>query len=259
MSRYFFLGTVLPSLRVGDEPGISFDDVMTLYKDNLGFSDLEKVRVIRTYVDLKNVQKLLKKEEIDHRGNLNEKELDEALVNQENLPDYLFTFLEKYQEAFEQLAHYSKVFILFFKEIERTCQGFLRNYFQFEREWRVILAAYRGKKLGIDPAVSLQHEEFHDPLIAELLAQKDAPSFEFPFGYTELGEKLKEVEGKPDEQYRLMANFRFSRIEEMVQDRPFSLDYFLGYLVQLMVVEDFFALDEKRGRESLTEMIKGSL
>jgi len=259
MSRYFFLGSILPSIRVGSEPGILFDDLMTLYKDNLGSSDLEKVKAIRGYIDLKNIQNLLKKEEIDHRGNLSEKELDEAIINQEGLPSYLFDFLEEYQEVPEQLRNYSKVFISFFKQMDKKHRGFLREYFRFERSWRVLLAGYRAKKLGVDPAVALQHEDFHDPLIAEILAQKDAPFFEFPFEYVELGEKLKDVGQEPDKQYQLMADFRFHRIRDMVQDHPFSIDYLLGYLVQLMIVEDVFALDEKRGSENLNEMVKGNL
>ena len=232
---------------------------MILFKDNLGSADFEKVKVIQTYVDLKNIQKLLKKEEIDHRGNLNEKQLDEAIVNQEGLPSELFDFFEEHQEVPEQLRHFSKVFITYFREMEKKHKGFLKEYFQFEREWRVLLAGYRAKKLGVDPAIELQHEDFHDPLIAEVLAQKDAPYFEFPFEYVELGEKLKDVGQRPNEQYHLMADFRFHCIGEKVQDHPFSIDYLLGYLAQLMIAEDVFTLDEKRGNINLNEMVKGNL
>lgn len=259
MSRCFFLGSILPPIRVGSKPGILFEDLVTLYKDNLKFGDLNKVKALRSYIDLKNVQKLLKKEEIDHRGNLSEKELDEAIVNQEGLPSYLFDFFEEYQEVPEQLLHYSKVFIVFFKEMQKKYQGFLSEYFSFEREWRILLAGYRSKKLGLDPAVALQHEDFHDPFVAEILAQKDAPFFEFPYEYEQLGEKLEGVSQKPDEEYLLMADFRFQHIEEKIQNHPFSIDYLLGFLVQLMIVEDAFALDEKKGSKNLNEMVKGNL
>ncbi len=64
---------------------------------------------------------------------------------------------------------------------------------------------------------------------------------------------------KPKEQYKVMANYRFSRIGEEVQDVPFSVDYLLGYLVQLMVVEDAHALSEKQGNQALNEIVKGSI
>lgn len=259
MSRYFFLGSVLPPLKVGIEPGISFEELRVLFQDNLSASDLEKVKAIRTLIDLKNVQALLKKEEIDSRGNLSEKELDEAVVNQQGLPEALFELLNGTESVAEQLRHFSKVLIAYYKEMEKKYRGFLQRYFRFEREWRVLIAGYRAKKLGVDAAVELQHEDFHDPLVAEVLAQKDTPFFEFPFEYQELGEKLKEVQGNPKGQYEVMANFRFNRIEEEVQDHPFSLDYLLGYLVQLMIVEDAYILDEKQGNQKLSEIVKGSI
>lgn len=258
MSRVFFLGSVLPSLRIGGEPQILFEELIMLYRDNLSRSDLEKVKAVRLYIDLKNVQKLLKNQPIDPRGNLSEKELDEAIVNQEKLPEFLFDYLEEFQETDEQLKHFSKVLITYFRDMEKKEKGFLKRYFRFEREWRVLLTGYRAKKLGIDPTGELQHEDFHDPLVAEVIAQKDAPFFEFPFEYVQLGEKLKEV-NSPEEQYHLMAEFRFSRVADEVQDDPFSIDYLLGYLVQLMIVEDDFAKSERRGNEHLIDMVKGNL
>lgn len=229
-----------------------------LFRDNLSAKDLEKIEDLRLYIDLKNVQKLLKKQPIDLRGNLNEKELDEAIVNQEKLPEFLFDFFEEFQEVPDQLRNYSKVLIAYFREMEEKYRGFLKGYFRFEREWRVLLAGYRAKKLGVDPTVELQHEDFHDSLVAEVIAQKDAPFFEFPYEYAQLGEKLKDAKS-PEEQYRLMAEFRFRRVEDEVQDDPFSIDHLLAYLVQLLIVEDNFAQNKRKGNENLTEMVKGSL
>lgn len=232
---------------------------MELFQKNLSADDFQQVKAIRTFIDLKNVRQLLASEPLDLRGNLTEKELDEALVNQEGLPEYLFDFLEEFKTKEEQLRHFSKVLLTFFKAMEKKYKGFLRRYFRFEREWRVIMAGYRAKKLRVDPAIELQYEDLADPLVAQVLAQKDVPFFEFPFEYHALGEKLKDVGKNPLDQYMLMASFRFERIGEEIQDHPFSLNYFLGYFVQLMIVEDLRALDENRGNERLNEIVKGSL
>ena len=61
------------------------------------------------------------------------------------------------------------------------------------------------------------------------------------------------------QQYQLMAGFQLERIADTTQDRPFSSDFILGYLVQHMIVEDWQALDSVKGNESLTEIVKGSL
>ncbi len=259
MGKYFFLGSVLPPLKVGNEPEIIFEDLMTLFRENMSAADLEKVKAILIYIDIKNVQSLLKKEKIDRRGNLNEKELDEAIVNQSGLPEYVFEHLEETESVQEQLRHFSKVLIAYFKEMGKKYRGFLKGYSRFEHEWRILLTGYRAKKLGIEPGIELQHEDFHDPIVAQVLAQKDASFFEFPFEYVDLGEKLKDACGKPKVQYGVMANYRFSRVGNEVQDAPFSADYLFGYLVQLMIVEDAYALDEKQGNRMLSEIVKGSI
>ena len=259
MGHKFFLGSVLPPLKVGIEPPLLFEDLLILFRENLKPSEMKKVRAIRLLLDLKNVEALVKKAPIDPRGNITEKELDEALVNQETLPPYLFELLDNYETAAEQLAHFEKVYVIFFKEMEESHQGFLRWYFSFERDWRIILAGYRAKKLGGDLLKALQYENPSHPLVAQVIAQKDAPFFEFPFEYADLGEKIEEVRGDPMEQYLAMAKYRFKKVEEKVQDHPFAIDLSLGYMVMLMIVEDAYALDEKKGQENLNEVVKGNL
>jgi len=94
MAQYYFLGSVLPSLKIGKKPDLLFEDLMELFRENLHESDLENVTLIRQYIDLKNVRQLLKKQPLDPRGNLTEKELDEALLNSAELPEYLFEYLD---------------------------------------------------------------------------------------------------------------------------------------------------------------------
>jgi len=259
MNRYFFLGGILPFLKIGTAPSITFEDLIILCADNLSRKDFEKIKIFRGYIDLKNVQRLLKKVPLDPRGNFNEKELDEAIVNQEGLPRELFDFLDEYEEVSKQLHHYSKVLVAFFRKMEDKCQGFLKEYFMFERKWKALLAGYRAKKFGIDLVLALQYEDFCDPFIAEILAQKDAPFFEFPFEYAQLGEKLKAANQKAYEQYQLINDFRIHWIQDKVQDHPFSIDYFIGYLIQLMIIEDVFILDEKKGSANLKKMVKGNV
>ena len=259
MNRLFFLGSILPPLKAGSEPGILFEDLLLLLKGNLSASSLEKVKALRSYIDLKNVEQLLKKGEIDPRGNYTEKELEESFVNQEGLPSYLFEHLEGSDQEDDQLRHFSKVYIRFFKEMAKKHRGFMKWYFNFEREWRILLAGYRAKKLGVDPATALQHEDVHDTLVAQILAQKDAPFFEFPFEYEELGESLKEVQGDPKAQYLEMAKYRFKKIEEKTLDAPFSEAYLLGFVIKLMIVEDVWALDVRQGHEKLQELVKGNV
>ena len=253
---YFFLGSVLPPLKLGTEPELLFEDLIVLLKDNLSSSDYKKVEKIRRFIDLKNVKHLLQKRPLDVRGNLTEKELDEALVTRKGLPEYLYEHLEKYEQTSDQIRHFSQVFVTFFREMEKEEKGFLSFYFNFEREWRLLMIGFRSKKLNRDITGELQYEDFHDPLVAHLLAQKDSPHYEFPFEYQDFDEQIKKAKENPLDQYQILAEYRMSRLQEEVQDRPFMAAYALGYFVQFMLVEDWNQLNEQQGKEQLNAIVK---
>ncbi|MBI3211109.1 MAG: DUF2764 family protein, partial [Simkania negevensis] len=139
MKNYLFLGTALPPLEWGETPQISFDALMELYRMNLSLSDFKKVELIRKLIDLNNVRQLLRKEPLDPRGNLTEKEMDEALLNKEIFPDFLFDFLEEFESTQDRLRYFSKLFVLFFQEMEKEKDPFLHFYFHFERGLRLSL------------------------------------------------------------------------------------------------------------------------
>ncbi len=253
---YFFLGSLLPPLRLDIDLDYGFEELLTLFKDNLSKKDFLQVKKIQAFIDLKNVEKLLRKETLDPRGNLNEKELNEALVTEMALPDYFFEFLESYENTSDQIAFFSKVYVLFFKEMEEKEKGFLHDYFNFERIYRLLMVGVRSKQLKQDITKQLQFEDFCDPLVAYLIAQKESAHFEFPLEYQELDQQLKQVKKNPLDQYELLMKYRFNYLQEKIQDRPFSLDYALGYLLQFMLIQDWNLLSDKKGHERLNEIVK---
>lgn len=253
---YFFLGSALPSLNLASKPELQFDDLIALFKENLSACDFKKIEKIRSFIDLKNVKHILKKIPLDERGNMTEKELDQALITRDGLPHYLYEYLDKHEQVLDQIRHFSEVLIRFFQEMEKKEKGFLLFYFQFERQWRLLMIGFRSKNLQSDIVKELQYEDFHDPLVAYLLAQKDSPHFEFPFDYHDFDEKLNQVKARPMEQYELLAEYRFKRLLEEVQDSPFSVDYALAYFVQYMLVQDRNRLDEQQGNRKLNRIVK---
>lgn len=251
MGNYYFLAASLPPLNLGVQPDIAFEELLNRLKINLNKEDYEKSVVLRRYFDLVNIRALLLQEEIDPRGNLNEKELDEALLIKSLLPDYVFDFLDQYETSRERIAHFPELIARFFSEEIPKQKGFLKRFLTFEREWRLVLIGLQAKMAGRDIAKELQFEDFSDPLVAHLLAQKDAESYEPPVEYRELKEKLQTAGNDPWEYYRVLAEFRFNRIEELAGNVLFSIDWILGYMARLIIVEHWNELDEERGKTML--------
>lgn len=215
---------------------------------NLSKKDLEKTQVLRRFVDIFNIRALLMEEPIDPRGNLSEKELDEALLVHAGMPDYVFFFLDQFEKAPDKIRNFSGLLATYFNEEISKQKGFLRKYLTFEREARLVLLALRAKQLGRDVVKELQFEDPTDPLVAHILAQKDSDSYDPPPEYKELKELIASCYPDPWAENRAFAEYRFQKIAEIAEGKLFSIDAILCYMAQLMIIENIVELDAERGR-----------
>lgn len=160
------------------------------------------------------------------------------------------------KEKKEQIHHFFEVFARFYAEEVTKQKGFLRDYLEFERHWRLCLAAYRAKKLNRDLVKELQFEDLQDPFIVFLLVQKESATFEFPYEFKDLGHLLEGVKD-PLDQHRIIQEYRFKKLEELASGPLFSIDWLLSYMVQLMVLEDLRKLNEEEGKALFTRIKEG--
>jgi len=246
--NYYFLVPSLPPLSLRDKPEMTFAELSSRLQINLTKEDLQKTRVLRLFLDISNIRLLLMEEAIDPRGNLSEKELDEALLIHDILPEYVFDFLGQFEKVPDRIKNFPGLLARFFNEEIPKQEGFLKKYLTFEREWRLVLLAFRAKQLGRDVAKELQFEDPHDPLVASILAQKDAAHYEPPHEYAELKELIASCSADPWLENRAFAEYRFKKIEQMAENQLFSIDQILSYMAKLMLVEQMNELDEERGK-----------
>jgi hypothetical protein len=247
MANYYFLAASLPPLILGERPDISFEHLKMRLEINLRKKDLEKVVVLRRFTDLNNIRSLLLEEPVDSRGNLDEKELDEALLIHNILPIYVFDFLEKYDNVNERIKNFSALLSSFFAEEIPKQRGFLHAYLSFEREWRLVMIGLRAKELGRDVTRELQFEDFSDSLVAQILAQKDSEFYEPPMEYQDLKDLIASCGPDPWQRYKIFAQYRFKKIEALVERPLFTIDWILAYMAQLIIVEHWLELDEMKG------------
>lgn len=233
MTLYYFATSALPSLELGEAPDITFEEYMNLVHENLSAADLQKVYWIQGLVDLDNLAALWQGKPLDKRGRLSFVQLEEM----EDLPAYMSDFLERFESNEDRLRNHGALTAQFFRYVADASSGFLRDYFEFERRWRLVMVALRAKQLGRDVAVELQHEDPYDELVASILAQKDAPSYEPPEGFEPLAEAFANHGSDPMELYRAVERFRYHWVDEQIENERFNLAVVLGYLIQLMTVE----------------------
>ncbi len=253
---YYFLASILPELQIGYPPDISFQSFDFLMKTNLTPEDYRQAMVMRRYYDLQNIRALWKEEDLDPRGNYDLNELEDALVTRMGLQDYVFSFLDKYESDDMRLKQFPELIAFYYQREIENAEGFLKEYLVFEREWRLVLTGFRAKKQQRDILLELQHEDPQDDIVAQILAQKDAKSYEPPTRYGDLKVIFDEYSSRPFELHQALCDYRFQKIEEMYGIELFSIDRILVYLAQLIIVEKWLELDKKKGLEVIETIVK---
>lgn len=259
MVRYYFAATALPPLSLETPPELHFDAVMFILQVNLRAADLAAVQVLRRFYDIQNARALWLGFVHEPYGNLDRYALEEAIHKKEGLPDYVIDFLERYQTTEQRLSHFPALLAAYYRCESAKAKGFLRHYLTFEHQWRLVMTALRAKELGRSLAAELQYEDPYDDFIAQLLIQKETSTLEPPEGYKDLKFLFEEHREDPMALHRALCQYRFEKIEELLGVDLFTIDRILGYVAQLITVEQWFLLDRQAGMKVVDAIAKESL
>ena len=257
-SRYYFLAISLPKLQLGEPPDMSFEEFQRLLVENLSADDLAKTKRVRWYFDLENLRRYLLKEPLDKWGNLNENDLEETLLTRPEgvLPKYVYEFLDANPTKPERLKNFPLLLIKYFETESQKQSGFLSHYAAFERNLRLALLAYRAKRMGRDLAKELQFQDPEDPFIVQLLSLQEAPTYMPPYDFEGLTHFLKTYENEPMELQKALTEYRFEKIEELVNFDEFSIDRILAYMLQYIQVDKWQAYDKEQGKLIVDSLVK---
>lgn len=262
MKNYYFVASLLPDLEIGHVPALHGVELKALLHSVLDHADLKKIEHMLREVDVKNFRAIWVDEPIDKKGNYNREELEEALKeekwpNGEEFHHYLKDYLERYPNNEQRVHHFSYLMKRFYEvEQEIESDSFLKGYFEFQRQWRLIIMGFRAKEIGKDISEELQYEQSEDPLVAQLLAQKDSKTFEPPFEYSELKPLFEAYRTFPLELHRALSEYRLQKIEQLYEGDQFSIDRILGYLAQLLIIEEWLELNSERGLKMIDNIVK---
>lgn len=257
--NYYFFGTLLPEIKIGEVPEIGHREFMALAYDNLSARDYAKTKIVRHFIDIPNLLAYWKSEPLDPMGSLDASGLEEALVTRSGLPGYVFRFLDKYESKEERLRHFPELLATFFHDEIAKTSGALREYLILERDLKLVLTAFRAKQLGRNIYEELRYENPQEEMVAQILAQKDAPQYEPPEKYAEIKDLLWQHADNPLELHKALLEYRFKKLEENLALDYFSIERILSYEIELIMAERWLMLNKEKGKEIVDTLLKEAL
>lgn len=257
MKKYFFLFSSIPTLEWGSKPDISWKYFLTLLEANLSKEDFEKVKTLRFWIDLNNLYSFLSEIPFDRRGNYPSDSLKDLLVKNYDLPDYVFDFFKEFESEKSRYRNFPKLIATYFQEEKKKAGRDLKEILEFEYALRVVMIGYRCSVGKLEMSHELQFEDFSDPLVIDVLKQKDArQNFSFPFEMRELEKQIEEATNNPSEQYDTVLEYRFKYYSGIVNDKPFTMISILAQMMRLWILEDYFSLKKDKGTKILENIVE---
>lgn len=256
MSRFFVVGS-LPVIDFGSKPDITVLAFSELVKDNLKGSDQKDFQEFQNWIDLNNLNHLISGKKFDAKGFLSEETMQLFISEGVGFSDYVYEFLDLFTTDQSRKENFPWLIARYFKESKDAVSRDLKPFLQFEHDWRVLVTAYRAKKVKRDIGKELQFEDSNDPIVAMAIAQKDSQGkFTFPYEYRDLERLLEEAGSNPMRQYEVMAKYRFDYYLGFVDDHQFSIVGIIAYMMRLWILEEFFDLRDDKGNKILDNLME---
>ncbi len=257
MTHYYFLATALPALEWGVPPELSPEELRDLLDDHLTASDRLQLMNWRLLFTLENLRALWRGLPVSRWGTMSQVELEEALLLQEGLPGYVYLFMERYTDREKRLQHFPSLIKTYYQEAIRQTRGLIQRYLQFDRELSLVMVGFRAKRLGRDLLQELQFEDPEDPLVAQILAQRDAAVFEPPSVYLALRPLFHAAHDHALQLYEAIAYVRFKWLQDTLDGTaPFSFDSIAAYVMQYYILRQWSKLDFKRGAQIVDTLVE---
>ena len=254
--KYYFILCSVPTLSLDIQPEINFDEFQKMLFLNISDTDKKKLYLFKQYIDIRNLCSFWSGRELDWRGNLHAKQIEEALLTEEFLPSFVFDFVKAYEDPSDRLKNFPYLPIRFLREMTKKTNGFLHWYFGEERKQRIIIASLRSRQLKRDLAYELQYEDREDFLVKSLIEQGQSESLFVPKEFEKIKKIYEENFDKPLLLERKLLQYRLRQIEGKEELQPFfTIDHILAYMAKLIIVEDWYKLDENTSKTIVDRLI----
>lgn len=246
---YYYTTSALPDINFENDLEISWSQLIQVLELNLSKRHLDDLFNLRLLYDIENLRHYFMNEDFNGYGNHSRNSLKESIASYQNLPSYIFDFLGKYQKIEQRIENFDLLFSQYFQNIPESSSSFLNRYGQFEYTFRLTCSALRAKQFKHDYLKVFRYEDIADPIVFELVAQKDSNEIEPPLGFEPLASLFMSYRDNPFELQKNLLEWKLERVSEIFEENPFGIDKVFAYVVKYIIIDQWRSMSPKQGLE----------
>lgn len=241
-----------------DAPGIVAD-----IRDQLPKADRRYMEQLYTYYDIDNIINIKAgRDKFSKLGNYSRAELMQLLKNPEGrteddaqLPPYIADVLMAYE--YPENPEYDDVdrsrtmakalFTGYYDRCARSRNRFIRQWGEFDRNLRNLLAAFTARQAGRVVADELVGEGY----VVDMLSHSSAADFGLRGELDYMDEVLAALMDEENllEKERRLDMVRWNCADGLAESEYFNLNQILAYLIKINIIHRWVSLDPKSGRK----------
>ena len=266
--EYTYLISSLPELIIDfDAKKFDFAVFLCEIKNTVHRKDYQLITKLFYPYDNQNLLNILlkKNQTFQNKGNFTQETLEENIKSR-NLPKHMKDFIEilnpddensEKDNSSDELLKFRErdkeniLHTLFYNEILKTKNKFLRNWFTFDRELRNIQTAIVARRLQIDASNYFVGEN------AQFYSQNTSADFGLNNEIDWIS-KVVQIAEIPDilERERKIDLFRWEKIEEMSVYNYFDVDAILAFVQKAILLDRWLLLDKQTGQQMFDSFLK---
>ncbi len=265
-SNYYYLVSSLPELRLDDykEP-YRINEFIEELQANLASEHFKHVQDVLCMNDNPNIIDIVSRSGntwLDLRGNWTFDQIKAFFAEPESMDSkehaYILGFMNSVESIKKEDNKVSRsqaeelLLSKFYAEMMQHKNDFIQEYFNFDFQLRNILLAINKRKFNIDKIRFLESNENE---IVRKLKTSTANDFNLSQEIDYMQVLIAAFE-KEDIVYRekFIDQLRWNKIDQINTFSYFKVDTLLGYLIKLMMVERWIALEKNQGNEAFKKI-----
>jgi uncharacterized protein YlaN (UPF0358 family) len=220
--------------------------------------DYEQVEKLFLLHDNANLLNLLLKtgKPFDEKGNFSQEKLEENIKEPHDLPEYMNAFITAFKNKeplMPDLSPENELTTLFFDQMLKLDNDFLRDWFAFELNLRNIIIALSARKHEIP----YEYQIIGTGEISNIIRKSHARDFGLS-AEIDFMEDLANIVRNDNVQEREKAidELRWKYLDEVTFFEYFTMEKVLAFTIKLGMVERWLGIDKDHGNEMFKKLLK---